>query len=412
MKPHKKCFPCKFSLKFFFIVQFLFFIFNSPLKAQIIASFSLTDDGVKVEFSYPVSLDGIRVPLNESLLWGQGKIGRSFIAMSKHDSEIGVWDGYSPYIHSKLFEDSCSEINIIPLLSDDGVASGTNKWIFEGEPAEKRKIEKAINFFAENILKRQNENKCFSCHEIIPLGILCTSANDFGYKIPLPILMEICKSIVSFQTEDGSFSFNSSWKYDKTAASLAGSAFLAWNCRWNEKLRGSLFKAARYLVSQQNSDGHLETEFSFPPLFWGSIFSTWLGWEVFSLAERYYFGFTMTELNEFQRPRILAEKFVFEKIPPLFEKLDETSLSIPETGLVSEASRVRIISLCLSKLNDLSFPHDLPIIALLSKKVIRLGGSLRKQDFSSFEFLENPDFFVENLWITLLQVIQKTQPQR
>ncbi|MBF0408248.1 MAG: hypothetical protein HQM10_12925 [Candidatus Riflebacteria bacterium] len=408
-----------------FFLMLCFFLSPTSVSADI-ASFSivLSDEGVKAIFQYPVSIDKVIIPVYNAMLWGADRTGQSLVVISKDESAVGVRNASESFIEVRINTNFCREIEIIPLLSNTGKPEldytkpveksslkNNAEWSFIGDHSERRMIEKAISNAATKVLLRQKHNKCFSCHEIIPLAILCSAADDFEYQLPDSILAEICRNIISYQDFDGSFCFNASWYKDRTASTLAAGFFLALNCRWNPRVGEALMKAARYINPVQRADGRIETAFSFPPYFTGSLFSTWLAMEIFSFAEKYHFMLTLSESSEFASPLKNSKTYLFNKLPVLFDRLDETSLSVPYSGDIEEASLTRHIELSYSKSDDL-LNSELFQKTMLSYKLTRLGGKPcnRTQQVPSEAESSSTVTNILNTTLAILSSIQWHQP--
>ncbi|MBF0499013.1 MAG: hypothetical protein HQM09_02675 [Candidatus Riflebacteria bacterium] len=274
------------------------------------------EEDVDIVFAATAAVDLICVPVADDRLWGAGKIGRTASARSESSMGIGTRIGTEPWILIPFNDDKCRRIRVWPIFSESAVNSFATapwkqvNWRLEGVLAFRRVWERLLDRLIRRVASRQTRDGCFSCHELMPLGVAAVAAWDTGLSVPIDVIASLTDDLVKMQQADGAFRFSKHPEYGEITPTLFAAAVLDWSRRWKPDTASAMLRAVRYLVGHQSEDGSLLPDFSFPPWMIGASFFTRLYLRIICQAEHICSSDGKLKRSEFSSARTSAEKWI------------------------------------------------------------------------------------------------------
>jgi len=259
------------TAEYLFLVALLF-VLNAVHAADF--HIKVHKDRTFVKFAEKWSFDKVYVPAVSEKFWGNRlthpvatlRIGdKPFVSSIASDSN---------HLRFNLSGIIASEIELIPLLTSDHEFIMEKDFLFTAVPAKVREIEQKINDCLDQEIIFIRKNNCFSCHTALPLAMACKTAAAHGFQPDQQKIKELGLAIISTQMPNGSFFYPAHPDYGIITTTLAAGAILSFLSDFCDDFVHNLQNIFSLLPNWLDSNGLIQSDFYFKPVFIGQITST------------------------------------------------------------------------------------------------------------------------------------------
>ncbi len=234
-------------------------------------------EGVAMVFPKPMAVDRLLVSATHPGVWGMGRAARIGVAKTASHSAVAGWrPGQGDQLVFSLADPWTDRIELIALSTVTAPATPSWDLRVEGTWAHQRRLANRLTALVTEVAGRQTRQGCFCCHQVMPLALAAHLAQARHLPRPQARLATWALELARWQRADGSFSFPAAPEFGVVTPTLAAAAVLGWLQDLNPALETALLKAVSFLVSQQQPDGSLVPDFTFPPLLTGRPAMGWL----------------------------------------------------------------------------------------------------------------------------------------
>ncbi|RCK81026.1 MAG: hypothetical protein OZSIB_2403 [Candidatus Ozemobacter sibiricus] len=236
-----------------------------------------TAEGVAIVFPEPMAVDRLLVSATHPGVWGMGRAARLGVAKTASQAAVAGWQTeHGDLLVFPLADPWTDRIELIALAALPAPASPSWELRIEGTGARRRRLEHRLAALTTAVAERQTRQGCFCCHQVMPLALANHLARERQLARPLSPLASWALELARWQRPDGSFSFPAAPEFGVVTPTLTAAAVLGWVQDLDPALETALLKAASFLVAQQQPDGSLVPDFTFPPLLNGRPAMGWL----------------------------------------------------------------------------------------------------------------------------------------
>jgi hypothetical protein len=227
------------------------------------------EESLSMTFSQSWSFDQIELPAVSQQLWGESSQCRAAVIKIADRSFVSRLSENESRLVFNLAGVISSEAIVLPLFKVSTERPAGENPSFTATPAQVRMIEDELKELADEVLRFQKRNNCFSCHTALPLALTCKVAAAAGCRVPDSTLNQIGSDIAAMQSYNGSYSFPGHPDYGTIAPTLCAGAVMAIISDFSSQFVESLHKIRVLLPEWRDDDGLIKSDFYFRPLFIG-----------------------------------------------------------------------------------------------------------------------------------------------
>lgn len=346
----------------------------------------------------------LELPTISATLWGPGNECRAATIRFNDRRLFSSAHPDAKTLEFFLNEELVERITLIPAFVTPTDQLISPEPIITGKKGAIKKIENKLTELSQKTLAFQQQQRCFSCHQIVPLTLAIKEAARNDLTVPLNEIELLGESLSAMQNNDGSFFFAKQPEYGKIATSLCAGAFLAENAMFDRRMLVSLEKLTQRFPEWLDDESDMKSDFYFRPLFIGKITSA--AFEASIAAAMYYFRpqITQTPLDETLRQRLvrLAQRFRFSSANTTWQNLIAT-IGLPHTGQLANSQKQALIDQTRTFLQQDALARRIDVKAIAALFLARMND---KKALQQIKPPQGSGLLSDELWLCLIQILQ------
>lgn len=234
-------------------------------------------NNILLTFNLPIRLNKLIIPPQNQSIWQTGQSCICAVAIIDNIKRISSIGASNTELIFDFGKSDIKQILIKPLVfSKKPIKSDYSDLAIEGISTQKATLQDNLDSYAQKIIDFQKNNKCFSCHAMIPFAAACEEADFKGLEIPKEKISVLLEQISSFQQADGSYEFRSDPEYGKITTTLSAAFIASTLGKFATQPNPVIQKIFKQLPLWQNKDGSLKNDFTYLPIFSRHVTSSFL----------------------------------------------------------------------------------------------------------------------------------------